>query len=223
MINLVACRPAIDSLVRCRLVPGNSSRNNFPFPRPSSCKGSSFLASYVLQSDHVSLLSDFHGYFWDSNESPNALPGQYSFVHVARFLSIEIPLGIAWDCPALTYIIIKKMGIESESCGVLKDDLKRVCVCSSMRSIDLGVARKLCTLSKIVWRFTGLFNFFTGLVECELWSSGGIIRSIIVTLCRSFQFNSSKLLFNECDEFLISNEWSTCKFEFLYWWLNDDS
>lgn len=110
MINLVACRPAIDPLARCRLVPGNSSRNNFPFPRPSSRKGSSFLASYVLQSDHVSLLSDFHGYFWDSNESPNALPGQYSFVHVARFLSIEIPLGIAWDCPALTYIIIKKNG-----------------------------------------------------------------------------------------------------------------
>lgn len=173
MINLVACRPAIDPLAHCRLVPGNSSRNNFPFPRPSSCKGSSFLASYVLQSDHVSLnglLSDFHGYFWDSNESPNALPGQYSFVHVARFLSIEIPLRIAWDCPALTYIIIKKNGDWIwELRWILKDDLKRVCVCSSMRSIDLGVARKLCTLSKIVWRFTSLFNFFTGLIECELW------------------------------------------------------
>lgn len=135
-------------VVSCQVIPRTTISLFFYLQR----KRILFPRLVRVQSDHVSLnglLFDFHGHFWDSNESPNALPGQYSF-DVADFYwsrSLWNRSGFGPRLPRFGVYNNKEMNrwIWELRCLEGWFESKEVIrkVYSSMQSIDLGVARKL--------------------------------------------------------------------------------
>lgn len=143
MINLLACRPAIDPIQPLApiVVLGNSSYNNF-LARPRNEKKDPLYASYVFQSDHVSgCFSTFNGRFDRVSRRRLIL-----FPSMSRIFLDRDPFGtLDWNWR----YAIKRTGIESlDLRGPTSRTMIRMKevdwkVYSSMWSIDLGVARKL--------------------------------------------------------------------------------